>query len=361
MRLLAPASSTRRERQVVQIAALIQAGQRERATGLTLEHATEFPDDLGLLARVAGDIRAYDVVIIGGGAAGLSAALVLARARRRVVVIDAGAPRNAPAAHMQGFLSRDGMPPADFLAAGRAEIAEYGVELVEDRVVGIESGFFIRLAGGAVLTARRIVLATGVSDELPDIPGVRERWGRDLLHCPYCHGWEVRDQPLGVLGSHPGAVQHAQLVRQWSDDVIFFAHTHDVTEAERTQLEARGIQVVDGEVTRLVVEDDQLSGVELVDGRVIARAAMFVRPVNVPHADDVVSSLGCDRDDAGFVTVDATGRTSISGVWAAGNVEDPRAQVITAAGAGSAAAIAINADLVQADVRRTIEDLEPAD
>lgn len=361
MRLRAPASSTRRERQVVQIAALIQAGQRERATGLTLEHATEFPDDLGLLARVAGDIRAYDVVIIGGGAAGLSAALVLARARRRVAVIDAGAPRNAPAAHMQGFLSRDGMPPAHFLAAGRAEIAEYGVELVEDRVVGIESGFFIRLAGGAVLTARRIVLATGVSDELPDIPGVRERWGRDLLHCPYCHGWEVRDQPLGVLGSHPGAVQHAQLVRQWSDDVIFFAHTHDVTEAERTQLETRGIRVVDGQVTRLVVEDHQLSGVELVDGRVIARSAVFVRPVNVPHADGLVSDLGCDRDDAGFVAVDATGRTSIPGVWAAGNVVDPRAQVITAAGAGSAAAIAVNADLVQDDVRRTIADLEPAD
>ena len=361
MRLRAPASSTRRERQVVQIAALIQAGQRERATGLTLEHATEFPDDVGLHARVAGDIRAYDVVIIGGGAAGLSAALVLGRARRRVAVVDAGSPRNAPAAHMQGFLSRDGMPPSDFLAAGRAEIAGYGVALLDDRVLGIDPGFFIALAGGAVLTARRIVLATGVSDELPNIPGVRERWGRDLLHCPYCHGWEVRDQPLGVLGSHPGAVQHTHLVRQWSDNVVFFAHTHDVTETERTQLEARGVHVVDGAVARLVVQEDRLTGVELVDGRMIERAAVFVRPVNVAHAAGVVSSVGCDRDDAGFVTVDATGRTSVPGVWAAGNVVDPRAQVITAAGAGSAAAIAINADLVQDDVRRTIEELEPAD
>ncbi len=354
MRLPAPASSTRRERQVVQIAALTQAGERERATGLTLEHAQEFPDDVGVLAQAAGDLRAFDVVIIGGGAAGLSAALVLGRARRRVAVVDAGTPRNAPAAHMQGFLSRDGMPPAAFLAAGRAEIAGYGVELLEDRVLRIESEFFIRLAGGAILTARRIVLATGVSDELPDIPGIRERWGRDLLHCPYCHGWEVRDQPLGVLGSHSGAVQHAQLVRQWSDDVIFFAHTHDVTDAERTQLEACGIHVIDGEVARLVVEDDRLTGVELVDGRVIPRTAVFLRPVNVPHPDGVVSDLGCDRDDAGFVTVDATGRTSLPGVWAAGNVVDPRAQVITAAGAGSAAAIAINADLVEDDVRRTV-------
>ena len=354
MRFLTPASSTRRERQVIQIATLVQAGQRARATGLTLEHAQEFPDDVGVLAQAAGDIRAFDVVIIGGGAAGLSAALVLGRARRRVAVVDAGAPRNAPASHMQGFLSRDGMSPADFLAAGRAEIAGYGVELLEDQVLGIEPGFLLRLARGAVLTARRIVLATGVSDELPDIPGVRERWGRDLLHCPYCHGWEVRDQPLGVLGSHPGAVQHAQLVRQWSADVIFFAHTHDVTDAERTQLGARGIHVVDGAVARLGIEDDRLTGVELVDGRVIARTAVFVRPVNVPHADGVVSNLGCDRDDAGFVTVDATGRTSVPGVWAAGNAVDPRAQVITAAGAGSAAAIAVNADLVHDDVSRTV-------
>ncbi|MEO6469091.1 MAG: NAD(P)/FAD-dependent oxidoreductase [Acidimicrobiia bacterium] len=360
MRLRTPSSSTRRDRQIVQIATLIQAGQRARATGLTLEHATEFPDDVGLLSRVAGDIRAYDVVIIGGGAAGLSAALVLGRARRRVAVVDAGAPRNAPAAHVQGFLSRDGMSPSDLLATGRAEVAGYGVELLEDRVIGIEPGFFIRLAEGTVLTARRIVLATGVGDELPSIPGVHDRWGRDLLHCPYCHGWEVRDQPLGVLGSHPGAVQHALLVRQWSDDVIFFAHTHDLTEAERTQLGARGIRVVDGEIARLVVEDDRLSGVEVIDGRVIPRTAVFVRPVNVPHADGVVSDLGCDRDDAGFVAVDGTGRTSIPGVWAAGNVVDPRAQVITAAGAGSAAAIAINADLVQDDVRRSMAELAPA-
>ena len=170
----------------------------------------------------------YDVVIVGGGAAGLSAALVLGRARRRVAVIDGGAPRNAAAAHMQGFLSRDGMPPAELLAAGRAEVTGYGVEIVNDQVLAIEPGFVVRLAGGRVLTARRILVATGAGDELPDIPGVRERWGKDLLHCPYCHGWEVRDEPLGVLGTHPMSVLHAQLVRQWSDDVVYFAHTNDL-------------------------------------------------------------------------------------------------------------------------------------
>jgi thioredoxin reductase len=270
-------------------------------------------------------------------------------------VIDAGAPRNAPAAHMQGFLSRDGMSPAAFVRAGRAEVTGYGVELIDDQAAEIDAGFSVRLAGGRELQARRILVATGASDELPDISGVRERWGRDLLHCPYCHGWEVRDQPIGVLGTQPGSVQHAQLVRQWSDDVVFFAHTYDLTSPERVQLDARGIAIVNGEVARLVVEADRLTGVELLDGRVIARTAIFIRPRNVPHGDGLLTALGCEVDDAGFVTVDATGKTSTLGVWAAGNVVDPRAQVITSAGAGSAAAIAINANLIEEDVERATE------
>jgi len=296
----------------------------------------------------------YDVVVVGGGAAGLSAALVLGRARRRVAVVDAGSPRNAPAAHMQGFLSRDGMPPAELLAAGRAEVASYGVELIEDQVISIESGFVVERRLGDRLTARRVLVTTGVGDELPDIPGVRERWGRDLLHCPYCHGWEVRDQPLGVLGTLPGAVQHAQLVRQWSDDVAFFVHTYDLTAPEHDELEARGIRVVFGTVSCLVIDNDRLTGVELVDGQLIERSAVFIRPTNTPHPDGLLAGLGCEVDPAGFVTVDRTGLTTVDGVWAAGNVVDPRAQVITAAGAGSAAAIAINADLVLDDVENAV-------
>ncbi len=302
---------------------------------------------------------AYDVVVVGGGAAGLSAALVLGRARRRVAVVDAGAPRNAPAAHMQGFLSRDGMPPAELLAAGRAEVHGYGVDLIEDRVAAIDLGFTVRLAGGRELVARRILVATGVRDELPDISGVRERWGRDLLHCPYCHGWEVRDQPIGVLGTNPGAVQHALLVRQWSDDVVLFAHMLELGADELEQLHARGVQVVGGAVARLVIENDQLTGVELAGGQVVPRAAVFIRPVNVPHADGLLAGLGVEVDAGGFAIVDAVGRTSTPGVWAAGNVADPRAQVITSAGMGSAAAIAINADLVQDDVATAVEDLVP--
>jgi thioredoxin reductase len=295
----------------------------------------------------------YDVVIVGGGAAGLSAALVLGRARRSVAVVDAGAPRNAPAAHMQGFLSRDGMPPADLLEAGRDEVRGYGVELVDGAVTSIEPGFVVHLASGDTLRARRILLTTGVTDDLPAIPGARERWGRDLLHCPYCHGWEVRDQPLGVLGTHPGAVAHAHLVRQWSDDVVLFAHTNDVSAEDRAQLEARGIRVVDGEVVRLVVEADRLVGVELADGCVAPRAAVFIRPRNAPHPDGLLECLGIEVDAAGLAVVDRDGRTSAPGVWAAGNVVDPRGSVIAAAGAASTAAMAINADLVQDEIART--------
>jgi thioredoxin reductase len=300
------------------------------------------------------DAHEYDVVIVGGGAAGLSAALVLGRARRRVAVVDAGSPRNAPAAHMQGFLSRDGMPPAELLAVGREEVAGYGVEIVRDQVVAVEPGFSVRLRDGRVLSARRLLVTTGCRDEVPDVPGVRERWGRDLLHCPYCHGWEVRDQALGVLGGPPGSVDHALLVRQWSDDVAFFAHTYVLDDEEAARLAARGVDVVEGEVARLVVEDDRLTGVQLLDGRVVERSAVFVRPVNRPHADDLLARLGCELDAQGFAVFDRTGRTSVPGVWGAGNAVDPRAQVVTAAGMGSAAAIAINADLVENDVRRAV-------
>ena len=294
----------------------------------------------------------YDVIVIGGGAAGLSAALVLGRARRSVAVIDAGEPRNKPAAHMHGFLSRDGMAPSALLAVGRDEITTYGAELIDATVTDIyraDSGFRVDVTGAGPMHARRILVTTGLVDEIPQVPGVHERWGRDLLHCPYCHGYEVRDQPLGVLGGTPQAVEHALLVRQWSDDVVYFPHTDEVSADDAVRLAARGVDVVPGKVERLVVEDDRLSAVALEDGTVVPRAAVFVRPRLVPNAD-LLTALGADRDEHGWVRADSAGRTSVSGVYVAGNASNPRAQVITAAGEGSAAAIAINQDLVDEDV-----------
>jgi thioredoxin reductase len=198
-------------------------------------------------------------------------------------------------------------------------------------------------------------VATGLRDELPDLPGVRERWGRDLLHCPYCHGYEVRDQPLGVLGGAPEAVQHALLVRQWSPDVTLFPHTDAVVPEQGELLTARGIRIIEGTLARLVVDDDQLQGVELGDGTVIARTAVFVRLRFVPNAD-LLTGLGCAVDAHGLVVHDPVGRTTVAGILVAGNAADPRAQVITAAGQGSTAAIALNADLVDEDVERALAD-----
>jgi thioredoxin reductase len=303
-----------------------------------------------------------DVVVIGGGAAGLSAALVLSRAGRKVLVVDAGQPRNAPAAHMHGYLSRDGMPPADLLAAGRTEVTGYGGEIVAGTVADLvpdgRTGFWVLLDGGQRISTRRLLVTPGLRDVLPDVPGLAQRWARDVLHCPYCHGHEVRDQQLGVIGGTPGAVRYAQIVRQWTHDLVYFTPPGILTAVERTELLARAIGVVEGTIDQLVIDEaDHLRGVQMNDGCVIPRDALFVPPRFVPN-NGLLLGLGATIDPDGWVDVDATGRTSVPGVWAAGNIVDPRAQVITAAGAGSAAAIAMNADLVDDDVRNAVRDLD---
>jgi thioredoxin reductase len=312
------------------------------------------------VATVAG-MSDYDVAIIGGGAAGLSAALVLSRARRHVLVVDAGEPRNAPAAHMHGYLSRDGLPPADLIAIGRREVSHYGGQFVHDVATELvpdgRNGFWVLLRGGQRLSVRRLLVATGLRDELPDIPGLRDRWAQDVLHCPYCHGYEVVDRRLGVLGGASGAVRYAQIVRQWTDKLVYFTPPGRVTDAERFELAARGITLTEGVIAQLVIADDRLHGVQLDDGCVVPCDAMFVPPRFVPN-NRLLVDLGCAVDPDGWAVTDPAGRTNVSGVWVAGNVADPHAQVITAAGAGSAAAIAINADLVAADVRSAVRDFQ---
>jgi thioredoxin reductase len=265
---------------------------------------------------------------------------------------------------MHGFLGSDGLPPASLLTAGRQEVNGYGGHLIDGRAVDVRQVpaegahaavpvFAISLADDTVLHARRVLVTTGLRDDLPDIPGVRERWGRDLLHCPYCHGYEVRDQPLGVLGGTPEALIHAHIVRQWSADVVYFANGQALTADERQQLVARAVGIVDEPVSRLVDDDDRLTGVEVESGQVVPRTAVFVRPTFVPH-DTLLAGLGCATHPNGWVATDPTGLTSVPGVWAAGNAVNPRAQVITAAGEGSAAAIAINNDLVEEDITAAV-------
>ena len=295
-----------------------------------------------------------DVVVIGGGAAGLSGALMLARARRSVVVVDAGTPRNAPAAGVHGLLGRDGTPPAGLLDRGRAEVRSYGGEIVRGEVETVERDgdrFAVRVAGGGTLRARRLLVTTGLVDELPDVPGLRERWGRDVVHCPYCHGWEVRDRAIGVLATGPMSVHQALLFRQWSADVTLFTHRAPAPDPEQAErLAARGIAVVTGEVAALEVAGDRLTGLRLADGTVIAREVVAVAPRMVARAG-LLESLGLRAVEhpsgAGeHVPADPTGRTEVAGVWVAGNVTDLSAQVGTAAAAAAFAAAQINLELV---------------
>ncbi|MFH8282876.1 NAD(P)/FAD-dependent oxidoreductase [Streptomyces antibioticus] len=304
----------------------------------------------------------YEVIVIGGGAAGLSAALVLGRARRRTLVVDAGEPRNAPAAHMHGYLTRDGMAPADFLAAGREEIARYGVELVRDRAVDVvrDSDFAVVLAGGRTVRARQLVVATGLKDELPPLPGLAERFGRDVLHCPYCHGWEVRDRAFGVLATTPLSVHQALMVSQWSKDVTLFLHTvaeADLSDDDLRRLAAAGVRVVPGEVSGLTVADDRLTAVRLQDGTEYDREVLFVAPRAVPRTD-LPARLGAEMTETPFgayPVVDAQGRTTVPGLWAAGNVSGFAEQVVNAASRGYRAGAAINGELLMADLDAAAE------
>nr|WP_306367545.1 NAD(P)/FAD-dependent oxidoreductase [Nocardiopsis sp. CC223A] len=306
----------------------------------------------------------YDVVVIGGGAAGLSGAMALARSRRSVAVVDAGEPRNSPAEGVHVLLGREGIAPRELVARGREELRSYGGVVIEGEVVGASRGddglFAVTLGGGRVLRARRLLVTTGLSDELPDVAGLRGRWGRDVIHCPYCHGWEVRGQRIGVLSTGPMSVHQVLLMRQLSDDVVFFAHTAPPVGAEdRDRLAARGIEVVEGEVVAVETDGDRLSGVRLADGRVVERDALTVATRMVARTS-FLADLGLTVQEhpmglGEHVPVETGGRTAVPGVWAAGNVTDLMAQVGAAAAAGTMAGAQINADLVMEEADRAVE------
>ncbi|MFJ3718727.1 NAD(P)/FAD-dependent oxidoreductase [Streptomyces sp. NPDC090057] len=307
--------------------------------------------------------ESYEAVVVGGGAAGLSAALVLGRAGRRTLVVDAGEPRNAPSAHMHGYLSRDGMPPAEFLATGREEIARYGVELVRDRVVDAtrDGDFTLTPAGGGSVRARHLVIATGLKDELPPVPGLAERFGRDVVHCPYCHGWEVRGLATGVLATTALSVHQALMVTQWSKDVRLFMHQvpeAELTDVDRRRLAAAGVEVVPGEVAEVLTEDDRLTGVRLAgngpraEGAVHEREVLYVAPRAVPR-NELFVRLGAELRETPFGScpvIDERGLTSVPGLWAAGNASGFAEQVVNAASRGYRAGAAINGELLLADL-----------
>jgi len=300
-------------------------------------------------------------VVVGGGAAGLNGALMLARSRRSVVVIHAGAPRNAPAAGVHGLLASEGMPPAELLERGRAEVRGYGGHVVTGEVSTAtrdDDGFEVALADGRSVRARRLLVATGLTDQLPDIPGLRDRWGRDALHCPYCHGWEVRDRAIGVLATGPLSMHQALLFRQLSDDVTFFSNNRPLAGEDAEQLAARGISVVDGPVASVEVAGDRIVGVRMSNGALVAREVLAVSPRMAARAGFLAGlELKPAEHPGGIgecIPADPTGRTDVPGVWVAGNVTDLTAHVGRAAAAGALAAAQINADLVSEETTRAV-------
>ena len=303
----------------------------------------------------------YDVIVVGGGAAGLSGAVALLRSRRRVLVVDAGSPRNAPAGGVHNLLTRDGLPPRELLALGREEVRRYGGEVREGRAVSaapLDDGFEVHLDDGGRLTARRLLVTTGLVDELPQVDGLRERWGHQVLHCPYCHGWEVRDQRIGVLATGPTAVHQALLFSQLSDDVVVLAHTAPPGTEDRARLAAAGVRVQEGAVVALEGASGELEGARLADGTRVPLDAVVVAPW-MSARSAVLDSLGLTAEAHPSGTGEQypsgpMGRTDVPGVWVAGNVADVGAQVVGAAAAGTMAGAAINMDLIEADLEERV-------
>lgn len=303
------------------------------------------------------DIQRWDAIIVGGGSAGLSAALALVRARRRVLVIDGGAPRNRVAAHMHGVLSRDGWSPLLLVEAGRDEVRSYGGEVRSAEVTGAvasDDGFVVTLSGGERHHGRRMLVATGVRDELPDIPGLAEHWGTGAVVCPYCDGWEMRDRRIAVLLTDQMSAQQAQLLRQWSPQLTFVTGGRDVPDETRRALVARGIVVEDRALSEVVADDTgALRAIRFAEGAPIDADVIFLRTAVRPN-DELLVGLGAERAEGAegaWVSVDATGLTSVPGLWAVGNVVNPSANVPVSMAAGSVAGATINGDLVQEEVR----------
>ncbi|MGO1435401.1 MAG: NAD(P)/FAD-dependent oxidoreductase [Canibacter sp.] len=306
----------------------------------------------------------YDVAIIGGGAAGLSAAQTLGRSRRSVIVIDAGEPRNAPADAMHNFLSRDGMNPLELLELGRAELAKYGVEVLNTPALDTrrdETGFTVTLGDGSEITSRRLILATGLKDQLPDIPGLADHWGNDVLHCPFCHGWEVKDLRLGIIDS-PMAVHQATMFTQWSKDVTLFKDPAKTLSAdELEQLEALGVNVVEATVTAVLSEAGSVRGVELSDGTEREVDALVILPVFDVDLSSVKSlGLEAQQHPSGlgrFVQVNDANQTDVPGLWLTGSVANPMVQVIMAAGDGAGIGMRVNGDLMQEDFANAVTEM----
>ena len=303
--------------------------------------------------------RRWDCIIVGAGPAGLNAALVLGRARRRVLILDSAQPRNYATHEMHGVLGHDGLDPADLRARGRAELARYGVEVETAEADGAEvldGGVRLSSARGADI-GRTILLATGMLDEVPDIAGFADAWGTSAHTCPYCDGFEHRDERLAVLAAGERGEHLAILLRQWSDDVVLFSNgPHGLATDQLGRLQALGVPITETPVAALHSDETgRLRRIDLDDGETLDRDALFFY-VGWQLRTDLARMLGCELHADGSIAVDASQATSVDRIYAAGNCADPRALVPAAAGSGVSAAVAVNARLSFEDANRAVAD-----
>ncbi|MDW5377192.1 NAD(P)/FAD-dependent oxidoreductase [Halomonas sp. HP20-15] len=295
----------------------------------------------------------FDAVIIGGSYAGMTAGLQLARARRRVLVVDAGEPRNRFATHSHGFLTQDGTPPAEIAAEGRSQLMEYAtVEWRSGRVesvTGAADDFSLALADGRTVKARRVILATGVSDELPDVPGLAEQWGRNVFHCPYCHGYELGGTGIGVLASSELSLHHGLMLPDWGETTLFLNDVFEPDADQLAQLEARATRVERGAVECLAGREGSSAGVEIVmrDGRVFALSGLFVAPRI--RLGPLATRIGCALEETPMgevVKTDAMQASSIPGIFACGDVARAAGSVTFAVADGAMAGVAAHRSLM---------------
>jgi thioredoxin reductase len=314
-------------------------------------------------------VERVDVIVVGGGPGGLSAGLLLGRSRRRTVILDGNEPRNAQTHAAHSFLTRDGIAPQELRRISREQLATYpSIEVrhghvTDARVSG--SGFAVALSDGSELSARRLILATGVRDLLPDIEGIEERYGRSVFHCPYCDGWEQRDRPLAVLVEPAMAEAQAMMIQHWSQDLILLSHGEPLEADVVRRLEGTGIGVRTDRIIRLEGDGDRLARIHLASGEVLARVGMFVRPAIQPRTE-LAQRLGCELIDdgmiPGLIRVDTIQQTTVPGVYAIGDVATPMQQISGAVASGAVAGAMLNHALIAEDYARATsgEDVSAA-
>jgi thioredoxin reductase len=294
----------------------------------------------------------YDVIIIGGGPAGLNAAMILGRSRRKVIVFDSGEPRNRWSDNLNGFLTSDGINPAEFIQKGRAELAKYTIELLDKKVATAtysKGTFIVNDIDNKTYESRKLLLATGLKDDVPEIEGIESLYGKSIHHCPYCDGWESRDMAIAVYGTERNGIGQALAMKNWSEDITLYTNgTDTLRRIDRELLKKNGVKVCTDPIVKLEGTDGKLSHIVLKNGEKKEQQAMFFS-TGSRQQSDLGEQLGCEFTDKGVIVTKKLQQSNIPGLFVAGDAARDMQLVIVAAAEGAKAGVAINMELQQED------------